>query len=281
MRSTGSGRRRPGTVMWDTTRPLRPSAVAGVAMAGFRDRNLAPSGHRMIPHPALTLALDFGERPPLLDDTAGHRHQGSLVAGLGFGAGRVRGERIACVQVRLSPLVAGAVLGAGPAELDGAVVRLADLWGERAAARLGERLAATDSWEARFALVEAELGRRSASGTRADPQVAWAWSRIRASGGAVRVDSLAAELGWSRRRLWTRFRAQIGLPPKQAARLIRFDAAAHRLASGHPPAEVAADTGYTDQSHLHREVASFTGTTPGAVAAEPFLAVDDVTWAGR
>lgn len=33
-----------------------------------------------------------------------------------------------------------------------------------------------------------------------------------------------------------------------------------------------------DQSHLHREVRTFTGLTPTAVAAAPWLAIDDVAW---
>jgi hypothetical protein len=41
---------------------------------------------------------------------------------------------------------------------------------------------------------------------------------------------------------------------------------------------VAADAGYTDQSHVHRDVMSFTGLTPTTVVNEPFLAVDDVAW---
>jgi AraC-like DNA-binding protein len=108
--------------------------------------------------------------------------------------------------------------------------------------------------------------------------VAWAWHRIVAGRGLVRVELLAAELGWSRKRLWRRFHAQIGLPPKRAAKLVRFDHAVHRLAAGHDAAGVAADGGYADQSHLHRDVMEFAGVTPAAVAHEPFLAVDDVAW---
>ncbi|WP_309056326.1 helix-turn-helix domain-containing protein, partial [Streptomyces sp.] len=81
-------------------------------------------------------------------------------------------------------------------------------------------------------------------------------------------------------RLWARFRSQIGLTPKRAARLIRFDHAAHRLAAGHRAAVVAAESGYADQSHLHREVVAFAGVTPTAVATAPWLAVDDEAWAG-
>jgi hypothetical protein len=52
------------------------------------------------------------------------------------------------------------------------------------------------------------------------------------AGGQVRVEQLAAELGWSRKRLWARFRSQIGLTPKQAAQLVRFDHAADCVAAG-------------------------------------------------
>ena len=45
-----------------------------------------------------------------------------------------------------------------------------------------------------------------------------------------------------------------------------------------PPPSVAAESGYADQSHLHREVKAFTGLTPKAVAAAPWLAIDDVAW---
>ena len=97
--------------------------------------------------------------------------------------------------------------------------------------------------------------------------------------GRVRVERLASEVGWSRKRLWTRFRSQIGLTPKRAAQLVRFDHAAHRLAAGQSAASVAADGGYVDQSHLHRDVVAFAGVTPAAVAGAPFLAVDEVAWA--
>jgi AraC-like DNA-binding protein len=100
-----------------------------------------------------------------------------------------------------------------------------------------------------------------------------------ATEGRVRVERLAAEVGWSRKRLWSRFRAQIGLTPKRAAQLVRFDHAAHRLAAGHSAARVAAESGYADQSHLHRDVMAFAGVTPTGVAAAPWLAVDDVAWA--
>ncbi|SBT43549.1 Helix-turn-helix domain-containing protein [Micromonospora auratinigra] len=249
-------------------------------MAGFRDRGTSTEGHRAIPHPSVTVVVEFGAGPLIVDDPTGRQRRGSLVAGLGFGAVRVRGEHFAAVQVRLSPVLVPAVLGVSPADLDGAVAPLDDLWGPPLA-RLREQLAAASTWAERFALTDAVLARCSRGGTSVDPEVTWAWRRILASHGRVRVDSLAAAVGWSRRRLWSRFHAQIGLPPKRAATLVRFDHAAHRLAAGVPTARVAADSGYADQSHLHRDVLAFTGVTPATVAREPWLAVDDVAWPGH
>ena len=52
-----------------------------------------------------------------------------------------------------------------------------------------------------------------------------------------------------------------------------------------PPAErepepTGAEGGCADQSHLHRDVLTFTGATPAAVVGEPWLAVDEIAWAG-
>ncbi len=270
-----------GAAVWDVACPQRPSRVAGLTMAGFRVRSLPAL--RMVPHPAVTLLLEFGAGSPVLDCAAGQQQRGSLVAGSGLGAGgtvRARGENLECVQVRLSPVIARAVLGVSPADLDGAVVSLGDLWG-REVSRICEQLGEVPSWQARFALTDALLARRHEAGPPVDPEVAWAWHRIVGSRGLARVDGLAAEIGWSRKRLWSRFRSQLGVPPKRAVKLVRFDHAAHRLVAGEGAAHVAADAGYADQSHLHRDVMAFTGATPATVAGEPFLAVDDLAWPDR
>ncbi|RBQ21306.1 AraC family transcriptional regulator [Spongiactinospora rosea] len=266
-----------GTAVWEVACPGWPSRVGGVGMAGFRVRDL--DALRMVPHTAVTMIVEFGSGTPVVDHAAG-RERGSIVAGPGIGYGGAvwaRGENIECVQVRLSPQIARAVLGVSPADLEGAVVRLDDLWG-REVTRIRERLSDISSWDDRFALLDALLARRYAAGSPVDPEVAHAWHRIVGSRGLARVDGLAAEVGWSRKRLWSRFRSQIGLPPKRAARLVRFDHAAHRLAAGEETARVAAETGYADQPHMHRDMVAFTGATPATVADEPFLAVDDIAW---
>jgi AraC-like DNA-binding protein len=265
-------------VLWDIAGRKQPGRVPGVTMAGFRDRGITPPDLRLIPHPAVTLILVFGGTIAV-EDAGGRQHRGSFVTGLGFGDAlrALRAEAFEALQVRLSPVVAHAVLGAAVADLDDAVVTLDDLWG-REAARIGEQLGELSSWEDRFALTDAWLAGRCAASSRVAPEVAWAWRRILAGRGTVRIEHLAAELGWSRKRLWSRFQSQIGLPPKRAAKLVRFDHAVHGLVAGQDAAGVAADGGYTDQSHLHRDVVAFTGLTPTTVVNEPFLAVDDIAW---
>ena len=244
-------------------------------MAGFSDQTTGLADIRVVPHPAVTVVVDIGGGL-LIDDASGSQQRGSVVAGLApVGAAGHGLQDFECLQVRLSPVVAHAVLGAC-AELSGTVVTLDDLWG-REASRIQEQLRAAASWEDRFAIAEAALARRQTRRT-VDPEVAFAWRRMVASRGRARVERLAAEAGWSRKRLWSRFRSQIGLTPKRAARLWRFDHAARLLTAGHSAAVAAADSGYADQSHLHRDVLAFAGMTPAVMAVTPFLAVDDVAW---
>jgi len=246
-------------------------------MAGFRDRTTDLVDLRVVPYPAVTVVVDLSDGIVVVDEVSGRQLRGSVVAGRAPGRGGGRGRAIECLQVRLSPVLAHAVLG-GSSELGGTVAALVDLWG-RDATRTEEQLRAATLWDDRFAIAEAALARRFDAGRAVDPEVAFAWGQMVNLRGRVRVEQLTAELGWSRKRLWARFRSQIGLTPKRAAQLVRFDHAAHRLAAGHSAAQVAAESGDADQSHLHREVMAFAGATPTAIAVAPWLAVDPVAWA--
>ena len=271
-----------GTFEWarvDVAVPCPSALLPGVSMAGFDLRAPAPMDIAMVAHPSVTLIVDLSEHEGLVYGTRGRHERGSVVAGLAPGDLRVAGRGAGkCLEIRFEP-AAAAVLGA-PTELSGTLVALEDVWGPDAR-RLEERLRAAASWTDRFAIAAAILGRRLDSRPPVDPEVVHAWRRTLAGRGRMRVDGLAAEVGWSRKRLWSRFRSQLGITPKRAARLVRFDHAAHLLASGRPAADAAVESGYVDQSHLHRETKAFTGLTPTAVAAAPWLAIDDVAWPAR
>lgn len=260
----------------DIAVPAGPRHLAGVTMAGFRGRAEVPVELQVVPYPALTVCIDLSGDVVLVDGASGEQQRGSVVFGMTPGSMRGSGRDVDLLQIRLSPAVGHAVLGAG-SELGGTMIALDDLWG-RDAERTRERLHATASWDDRFAIAAAVLARRLAAGRTVDPEVAFVWAQMATNQGRVRVERLAAQVGWSRKQLWSRFRSQIGLTPKRAAQLVRFDHVAHRLAAGHSAAVVATESGFADQSHLCRDVMSLTGMTPTAVAAAPWLAVDHVAW---
>jgi AraC-like DNA-binding protein len=274
--STGA---QPDWASVDVAVPRSGARLPGVSMAGFRQRVPAYADIAMVAHPSVTLLIDLSEGEGMVYDTHGGRERGSVVVGLLPGefraASRGAGE---CLEIRLQPPVAAGVLGSST-ELSGKVVTLQDIWG-RDAERAEDRLRAAASWDQRFTIAAEILARRLPARPRVDPEVTSSWRRMVTSRGRVRVDDLADDVGWSRKRLWSRFRAQLGITPKRAADLVRFDYAAHLLVAGHAAASVASESGYVDQSHLHREIRAFAELTPKGVAIAPWLAIDDVAWPG-
>ncbi len=104
--------------------------------------------------------------------------------------------------------------------------------------------------------------------SRADDAVAQVVRVIRSSGGAVSIETAAARHGIAIRTLQRRFATQVGVSPKQFARIVRF----HRVCSAwrHAPetmARVAASCGYSDESHLIRDFRTFVGEPPAAFLA--------------
>ena len=240
-------------------------------MVGFRDGTGAGLDIRVAAIPAVTVVIGFGDSDLTVDSVAGSQVVDGFVAGFTQGTMRIRSEKAECVEVRLAPSQAYPLLGISPADLGGAVVGVEDVFGRRARS-LRERLAAATTWEQRFAYTKSLLAQCEPK-LRPDAEVVASWERIVGSRGRVKVSDLADSCGWSRKRLWGRFESQIGLTPKRAAMLVRFRHAVDGLLAGRPAADVAVDCGYTDQSHLCRDVASFAEITPGAVAGEPLTAI--------
>lgn len=235
-------------------------------MAGFRDRVAAGLDKLVLPRPAVVVVIGLGDAPFTIEGARGNRPLASFAASPIPGAARIRGERVECIEMHLSPPAAYALLGASPGELASSVTALEELWG-RHERQLRERLADLSSWRERLPLMDAFLRGRAERAPSMAPEVAAVWAHIVASGGRVRVDDLAAYCGWSRKRLWSRFTAQVGMTPKRAAMLVRFDRAARALCAGTSPGDVALACGYADQPHLHRDVLAFAGCTPGALVS--------------
>jgi AraC-like DNA-binding protein len=272
---------------WTVRRP-HPALRALVGRyVGYRQRGVTLPVHRGLPSQHLTLIISLAEPVRLLDMPGSaqrpDRWQG-FVGGLHAGPALIgQDTEQAGVHLELNPLGARTLLGMPAAELSGWVVDLAAL-GRPELAVLPERLRGAPDWASRFALVDAALlasvGRsreRPASG-----EIGWAWRRLVAAGGAVPVGELARDVGWSRRHFSERFAREVGLAPKQAARVVRFDRAMailRRLGQPERPgsprglAEVAYACGYFDQAHLSNEFRALAGCSPRTWLTEelPFL----------
>lgn len=169
------------------------------------------------------------------------------------------------LQLNLTPRGAHALAGRPLRELARQVVGAGEL---ALRASLAEELAEAPDWAARFAIVTRALERRLVDAAPPCDVVTWALGRIDARRGAVRIDELAAELGFSRKHLHERFLRDVGLPPKRYAEVRRFDHVLERLRAGGVPsfARLAAELGYADQSHLARDVRRFSSLSATALA---------------
>ncbi|HEY6762881.1 MAG TPA: helix-turn-helix transcriptional regulator [Baekduia sp.] len=236
---------------------LAPLVARGYT--GYRE-TAAPPRRLEVPNAAIVVILNLG--PPLAVDDSGPL--GSFVAGLYDRAVVTHqpGEQ-AGIQFDLTPLGARTLLGLPMRELARQVVALEDV----IPGPLVERLREARGWAARFDLLDAFLLDRLARATAPRPDVAFAWSRLVATHGAVGVGELCAELRCSRRHLSGRFAQDVGLGPKAVARILRFQRVLALLGapdgSGRARfAEIAAAGGYYDQPHLNRDFRELAGCTP-------------------
>ncbi|WP_158509454.1 helix-turn-helix domain-containing protein [Saccharothrix espanaensis] len=161
------------------------------------------------------------------------------------------------IEVVLEPWAAFSLFGRSMDKLTDTAVPAAELLGDRVHG-LAERLGAAADWTERFGLVDAELSRWR-SMRPCSHQVQTAWYLLARTSGTIPIAELVSATGWSQRQLERRFREQIGLPPKAAARVLRFERALRLLVAGAPLAEVAAACGYYDQAHLSREFTALAG----------------------
>ena len=251
---------------------------------GYRQAGVAPATHTGLPSPFLTLIVTLDEPLTVAAHPDPRQPSGeyvTLAGGLHTAPALIRHEGSQSgVQVALSPLGARAVLGMPAGQLASLDVEGADVIGPLAA-ELHQRVHAAETWPDRFAVLDEVLSRRvraylETGRPDAGGEVAAAWRRLLATGGTIGVGALAAETGWSERHLRTRFAAEIGLTPKAAARVIRFDRARRvlqrRAARGRPLglASVAAEFGYYDQAHLDAEFRAIAGRAPTAWLAQEF-----------
>lgn len=87
---------------------------------------------------------------------------------------------------------------------------------------------------------------------------------LQKSNGRFSISELAREFAISQRQMERLYRIQVGMSPKHYAQVLRVDIARRFLkqTNGKSAAEIAAELGYYDQSHLIREFISVIGISP-------------------
>ena len=250
-------------------RPTRRVCQFVTHYGGFRHAGYAPSMHHGLPSRFVTFIVAIGTPVHIVrfpdgspvsatfDAFVGGLHTApAMIADPGHGEG---------ISIDVSPFACRALFGMPASELAGTVVDLRELWGTRAD-ELVERVATAPTWRERFDAIDAVLATAALDARGAAPEIGAAWSVLVAQRGTTSIGALADETGWSRRHLAGRFRAELGVSPKAAARVMRFEHARWML--DHDPqlglAHVAAMSGYADQAHFTREWRSLTGMTPSS-----------------
>ncbi len=172
------------------------------------------------------------------------------------------------VQVNFTPLGLRMFCDLAADEMPDPAVALNDLIGADGR-RLTEAIGDAPGWGSRFDILDAEITRRFAVARPLTPSIAWAWEMLESSGGRAPIAGLVDRIGCSPRHLISGFRRHVGVTPKTAARILRFDHAAGVLRGGTDVslAATALRCGFHDQAHMTREFRGFAGITPAAFRA--------------
>lgn len=255
---------------------------AVVSTVAYRIAAPAPTTHRGLPSPSLTLVFSLDD--PIVTGTSPEHSAGPdayrneiVLGGLHTHPVYIAQPRVqAGIQLAIRPLAARALFGVPASELRQLTSEGADVLG-RSADMLREQLSEMTTWPERLGVLTHYLRGRCAAAERQPPprpEVVEAWKWIARHRGAGSMTGLARHVLLSPRQLSTVFRAEIGLTPKQVSRLMRFEYARQRMAQtirqgGLPDiASTAHICGYSDHSHLVRDFQQYVGVSPGRWLAE-------------
>ena len=239
-----------------------PASLAAHVQCVWRLKDESPGGsaRTVFPDGRCELIVHLGVPPRCWDAVDGWHAQARTL----FAAQRVIAVRLEpvgavdCIGVRLQPAASNAFIAGTASRLRDRIVDLATL-----DANFGSSLAmairkfAAGREEALWQLLGQRLSHQP------DPRIAAAVSRTESSAGCARIAALARASSLSMRGFQLRFRAEVGLTPKEFARLTRLQATLRALDTPDAGiAAVAADSGFADQAHVTRELRRVTGLTP-------------------
>ena len=263
-------------MIWEVCRPHPAVQPLVSRYIGYEQNDVNLSVHRGLPSRHVTVIISLQD-PVRVFGRSGVTHASGLVGGLHTEAVLIDQDRTQCgIHLELQPFGVRTLFGVNASELSGQVVRLDDL-GLTTWAHLPDRLASTVTWADRFRILDEVLAPSAIEPVSIAPELCKSWQLMLTSGGRMRVADISNEIGWSRRHFAERFRAETGLTPKQATRILRFERAGALLRTVNLElARIAVECGYYDQGHLSNEFHMLAGCSPRTWISEelPFLQDD-------
>ena len=246
---------------------LRPfvSSVWAIDPVSAPPETRLPRREHVLPTGGMHLVFRIGDEPLRLfkdqDDRRG-RIVSTMVVG-GARAGfyiRDVSTPLCSVGAQLRPGAAQVLFGVDAGELSGQHTALEELWGAGAGS-MRDQLASTRSVAERLDVFEHLLAARLPTVRGLHPAVAQALQQFN---GAASVSHVVRSAGISHRRFIALFSRSVGLTPKAYSRVLRFQDVLRRarIDGGRRLIDVAAASGYSDQSHFNREFREFAGVTP-------------------
>jgi AraC-like DNA-binding protein len=249
---------------WTQSRWSPPHLAGLVEAFWYFEGRTTFARERNFPNGMFELIVHFGETYRVVEGPWTGRCSTACFGGLMSGPAVVEAPASSppVLGIRLHPAGAYALLGRPLSQMGGLTIDLRDLAGA-AAEELIERCHGASSGEERLRAAAAWVSERLAPSRRVDPAIAWVAGQIERREGAVAISALRDRAGLSKTRLATAFREQIGVTPKQYARILRFRRALTMVNAGEETlAEVALAAGYYDQPHLNAEFRDLSGFSP-------------------
>jgi AraC-like DNA-binding protein len=221
------------------------------------------------PHESLMLSVQFARSSGDIE-AKGEHGQNTALTGIRQWTGSFQGAGN-CISLfaLLTPLGAVRLLESQPLEgLPRIRARVAELLDRPLTRRLESDIALANGLEAKLLAFAAWLEARAGASRRLTS------AALRAGRAAMRIctepsapaETLAREQHVSRRQLERDFARWIGTSPAHLAQVARVQAVSRKARSGASLADIAADVGFADQSHMSRVVRRLTGLTPRCFA---------------
>jgi AraC-like DNA-binding protein len=195
---------------------------------------------------------------------------GTILSGIASRYGVIDTAEQECVAgVAFRPGGTVAFFSTPAPELRDAHIPLELLWGHARAAELREQLLEAKAPAARLDILERTMaGALNSYGPH--PAVSFALRTFAEQPDVASIAAVADRAGLSAKRFIERFKASVGMAPKQYCRILRFQRALAWAEQGRRAdwTRIALECGYFDQAHFIHDFRSFAGITPTGYDAD-------------